>query len=91
MDGYDEDFVDMEEPGHFTFKGKGIGSFQFGSMQGEMDCRIDASRVEFTWSGFCEGDEVSGRGFAEIVSGELCGRLYVHLGDDYNFRAIKQK
>lgn len=91
MSGWDQDYVDMEAPGHFTFKTPNSGSFQFGLVQAEMDCRMDRQcRVEFTWSGFDEGDETNGRGHAEIVDGELRGHLYIHLGDDSAFRAVRQ-
>ncbi len=91
MDGWDQDYVDMEVPGHFTFEKKGIGNFQFGMVQGQIDYRLVANRVDFTWFGFDEGDEISGRGVAEIVQEELHGHLYIHMGDDSAFRAIKQK
>ena len=87
------DYVDMEVPGHITFGASRSGSFQFGLVQGQMDCRIDRHhdhRIEFTWHGFDEGDELSGRGHAEIVDGELQGHLYIHLGDDSAFRAVRQ-
>jgi hypothetical protein len=90
MDVWDQDYVDMEVPGHFTFEINGIGDFQFGLVQGQMDYRINGNRVEFTWNGFDEGDEMSGRGFAEIVQNELHGHIYIHLGDDSAFRAVKQ-
>ena len=91
MSGWDHDYVDMERPGHFTFTTARRGSFQFGLVQAEMDFRIGAhKRIEFTWNGFDEGDELNGRGHAEIVDGELRGHLYVHLGDDSAFRAIRQ-
>lgn len=91
MAGWDQDYVDMEVPGHFTFEKNSTGNFQFGLVQGQMDCRINGNRVEFTWSGFDEGDEMSGHGFAEIMQEELRGHIYIHLGDDSAFRAIKQK
>ncbi|OGB27755.1 MAG: hypothetical protein A3I66_07810 [Burkholderiales bacterium RIFCSPLOWO2_02_FULL_57_36] len=90
MDVWGQDYVDMEVPGHFTFGKNGIGDFQFGLVQGQMDYRIDGKRVEFSWDGMDECDEVSGRGFAEIVENELRGRIYIHLGDDSAFRAVKQ-
>lgn len=93
MSGWDQDYVDMEVPGHITFETARSGSFQFGLVQGEMDCHIDRrqdQRIEFTWQGFDEGDELAGRGHAEIVDGELHGHLYIHLGDDSAFRAIRQ-
>lgn len=93
MSGWDQDYVDMEVPGNISFGTGHSGSFQFGLVQAQMDCRINklrTSRIEFTWHGFDEGDEVTGRGHAEIVDGELQGHLYIHLGDDSAFRAIRQ-
>lgn len=91
METWDQDYVDMEVPGHITFGKNHIGNFQFGLMQGEMDYRVNANRVEFTWGGFDEGDEISGRGFAEIENDELRGHFYIHLGDESPFRAIVEK
>lgn len=49
MSGWDQDYVDMEAPGRFTFKTSKSGSFQFGLIQAEMDCRIARQqRIEFT-------------------------------------------
>lgn len=93
MSGWDQDYVDMEVLGHITFATGQSGSFQFGLMQGEMDCRIDRRldpRIEFSWQGFAEGDELAGRGHAEIVDGELHGHMFIHQGDDSAFRAIRQ-
>ena len=93
MSDWDQDYVNMEVPGHFTF-GKGhSGSFQFGMVQGQMDCRIDgrqSQRIAFTWHGFDEGDELTGRRHAEIVDGELRGHVYIHLGDDSAFQAVRR-
>ena len=94
MSNWDQDFVDLEVPGHFTFEANRMGSFQFGLVQGEMDCRFDGKppgRVEFTWSGNDECDEASGRGHAAIVNGELHGHIQFHLGDDSEFRAVRQE
>jgi len=91
MSGWDQDYVDMETPGHFTFKSARSGSFQFGLVLAQMDCRMDRQRrIDFTWSGFDEGDELNSRGYAEIVDDELQGHLYVHRGDDSAFRAVRQ-
>ncbi|MDR3451864.1 MAG: hypothetical protein P4L96_03535 [Rhodoferax sp.] len=64
MSGWDQDYVDMDVPGHITFENTQSGSFQFGMVQGQMDCRLDkrqSQRVEFTWNGFDEGDELAGQ------------------------------
>ncbi len=91
MSGWDQDYVDMEVPGHITFEIGHSGSFQFGLVQGQIDYRIDRrhDHIEFTWDGFDEGDELAGRGDAEIVDGELHGHLFIHLGDDSAFRAVR--
>jgi hypothetical protein len=89
MEMWDQDFVDMEVPGHFPFESEGRGNFQFGLVQGDMDCRVGGGRVEFSWSGNDEMDEASGRGHARIEQGELVGRIFFHQGDDSGFRAIK--
>lgn len=93
MSNWDQDYVDMEVPAHVTFETGRAGSFQFGLVQGHMDCRFDrqhAQRIEFTWDGFDENDEMTGRGHAEIVDGELRGHLFIHQGDDSAFRAVRQ-
>jgi hypothetical protein len=93
MSDWDQDYVNMDVPGHVTFGAGRSGSFQFGMVQAQMDCRLaDTSdrHIEFTWHGFDEGDELTGRGHAEIMDGELHGHLYIHLGDDSAFRATRQ-
>ncbi len=34
MEAWDQEYVNMEVPGHFTFKKDGTGHFQFGLVQG---------------------------------------------------------
>ncbi len=91
MAQWDRDYIDMVVPGHFTFERGGHGSFQFGVVDGGLDCRLVSSsegpRVEFTWEGFSEMDQVSGRGWATLRNGEIVGHLYFHAGDDSSFRA----
>jgi hypothetical protein len=94
MSGWDQDYGDMEVPGHITFANGRAGSFQFGLLQAQMDYSVRTGakprRIDFTWHGFDEGDELTGRGYAEIVDGKLNGHLYIHLGDDSAFRAVRQ-
>lgn len=99
METWDQEFVDMEVAGHFTFQRKDLGSFQFGLVQGEMDWRIesrdDEIRLAFSWAGGDDCDPSSGRGWARIENGELHGRIFIHLGfihlgDESGFRAVKQ-
>ncbi len=91
MELWDRDFIDMEVPGHITFQKDGLGLFQFGAVQGEIDHRLEKinglERLEFTWAGQDENDPVCGRGWTVIVDKELQGRLYFHMGNDSGFKA----
>jgi hypothetical protein len=95
MEVWDQEFVNMDVPGHFTFEKDGLGFFQFGMVQGELDCRVETgdrgARIEFSWEGQDETDPGSGRGWAVIENEELCGRIFIHLGDDSAFRAQKAR
>jgi len=52
MEAWDQEYVNMEVPGHFTFKKGGVGNFHFGLVGGEIDYRIEREkkkeRIEFT-------------------------------------------
>src|SRR2546430_995121 len=93
MEQWDRDYIDLVVPGHITFEKDDEGSFQFGVVEGWLDCRIEhaqgVERVEFSWQGTSEMDSVCGRGWATIRDGELHGRLYIHGSDDSSFRAQK--
>lgn len=92
MANWDQDYVEMEGPGRISFGPGRAGSFQFGLVQGQMDCKPAErqERVDFTWHGFDEGTEHMGRGYARIVGGELQGHLHFHLDDDSAFRAVRE-
>lgn len=44
MSDWDQDYVDMNLPGHFTFGLGRSGNFQFEMVQGQMDCKADKRR-----------------------------------------------
>jgi len=72
---WDQDFVDAEVPGYFEFRKDGLGDFQFGYVQGQIDWR-DAERdgqpaVEFTFEGMDEMTPNSGRDWAIIEDDPL--------------------
>jgi uncharacterized protein YndB with AHSA1/START domain len=95
MEQWDQDFIDLVVPGYINFETGGDGSFQFGAVEGEIDCRIEkvgnVERLEFTWPGYDESDPVCGRGWVVMEGNELRGRLYFHLGDDSGFKAKRGK
>ena len=95
MEMWDQDFIDLEIEGHFTFEKDELGSFQFGLVQGQLDYRIEdidgLERLEFSWEGSDENDPASGRGWV-IIEGDLInGKIYFHLGDSSWFKAKKSK
>jgi hypothetical protein len=62
----------------------GQGSFRFIAVVGFIDARRavldDHPAVEFSWDGVDEGDQVSGRGWAQLEAhGSLRGHLFIHL------------
>ena len=52
MEQWDRDYIDMVVPGYIAFEKDNLGHFQFGTVQGELDCPVEAqgaaSRVEFS-------------------------------------------
>ena len=93
MEHWDSDYIDLVVPGHITIEKDDLGEFQFGTVRGQLDCRVekhgDQVRMEFSWQGRSEMDPACGRGWTTIKDGELYGRLYIHLEDDSWFRAVK--
>ena len=92
MELWDANFIDLVEEGNITLMKNGLGHFAFGAVSAELDYQIEKSgnKIEFTWSGSDEGDQVSGRGSAEIKGEKMIGRLHFHLGDNSAFEAIRK-
>lgn len=94
MEVWDADYFDMEVPAHITIRNGLTGEFQFGLVQGDLDGRVNAAngvvRLEFSWSGFDENDPMTGRGWMEVDGDQAVGRIFIHLGDDSAFTAIRQ-
>jgi hypothetical protein len=92
MDLWEQDAIDLAQPGFIEFRAGGSGQLGFVAVQGEIDWR-PAERsgrpaAEFTWAGADEGDEVSGHGWAVLAEdGSLSGHLFFHLGDDSGYQA----
>jgi hypothetical protein len=95
MEQWDQDYIDLVVPGYFSFRKDNLREFQFGTVYGHIDYRIepyqDTERLEFSWEGKDEMDPVSGRGWAMIEDGQLQGRLYFHEGDESGFVAQKER
>lgn len=86
----DDDYLNLVEPAHITFKGASDGEIVFGALKGWLDVRYGsrdgAACAEFSWEGQDEGDPVCGRGWAIFgTAGRLVGHIYIHSGDDSGF------
>jgi len=95
MDQWDQEYVDEEVEGFIEFEPKGLGSFQFGYVQGQTDYRATTrdgkSAVEFSWEGGdgADGTPLSGRGWAVVEGDQLKGMICIHLGDESEFKATR--
>ena len=90
MDSWGNDFLDLVEEAHLTFKGKADGEIVFGALKGFLDVRYGsrdgAACAEFSWEGSDENDPARGRGWAVIdPAGRLVGRFFIHNGNDSGF------
>lgn len=95
MEVWDADYFDMEAPAHITIRDDLTGAFQFGLVQGDIDARVGVvdgvARVEFSWSGVDENDPVNGRGWLDVAGDQAQGRIFIHLGDDSAFTAVRAR
>lgn len=96
MTEWDEDYLNAEVEAYIEFGKKGIGSFQFGYVHGEIDYELTERdgnpAVEFSWDGVDGGDftPISGRGWAVMEEDQLQGMICIHLGDKSGFVATKK-
>lgn len=93
MSTWDEDYLNEEVQAFIEFDDKGGGSFQFGYVKGQIDCRT-ASRegrptVEFSWEGGdgADGTPLTGRGWAILQENGLHGMIFIHQRDESEFEA----
>lgn len=92
MEMWDRNFIDLVERGNFTFKLNDSGSFAFGAVSGNMDCKIANEQLDFTFEGEDECDSTSGRGYVKLTKeGKLSGQIYFHQGDNSGFTAIRNE
>lgn len=91
MEQWDQEFGDLVSPGHIRFTCDGRGELHFGAVDVTLDWRVKATgnRVDFTFEGFDEGDEVSGSGWAELSGKKLSGSIAFDAGDESGFVAEK--
>lgn len=96
MTEWDEDYLDEEVEAYIDFGSNGLGSFQFGYVQGDIDYRTTERDgkpvVEFSWEGgdAADGTPLTGRGWAVPDGGKLSGMFFIHRGDESGFEARKE-
>lgn len=71
MECWDREYIDLVVPGHITFAKDNLGSFQFGTVQGWLDCRRDSSGGESALSSLGRDRTTMTR---VVVEGGLCSR-----------------
>lgn len=91
---WDLDALDLVVPAHIRFDRNGLGEMQLIAIGASIDYRVakgsDGPIVDFSWSGFDEGDPTSGRGSARVDGDTMRGRLFIHQGDDSVFVARRE-
>ena len=93
MGNWDQDYVNIEEPGYIGFDKKDSGKLHFGLITAEIDYRIvddsNEDKIEFTFAGVDEFDNICGRGtvYYQTNLSQLIGKLFIHFGDESTFAA----
>jgi hypothetical protein len=90
MEGWGQDYVDAEVPGHITFDDQGRGEFQFGYVCGGFYWTEKDSHFDSKWNGNDEMDEAFGEIYGEIEDNELRGTIEFFNGDESDFRAVRE-
>ncbi len=92
MEQWDQEFIDLVEPGFISFQKGGRGEMRFGAVSLELDWECnEAGKAEFTFTGFDEMDETSGEGWAAPAQERLVGHFKFHQGDKSGFIAERWK
>ena len=90
MDVWDDEFLELVEQAHLTFKGAADGEIAFGALKGFLDvrygARAGAACAEFSWEGHDDDHPASGRGWVIIgTAGRLVGHFFIHNAEDAGF------
>lgn len=90
MEQWDQEFIDLDGPGFIAFSNNGQGEMKFGAVSLTLDWEANHERrVEFSFEGFDEMDEVSGFGWAELREDLLIGEIRFHQGERSGFKASR--
>ena len=90
-DLWDRDYLDLCGPAAIVIGAEGRGEITFGAMQATLDIEYSRSSIGFAWTGFDEGDEISGEGTAELLDdGFIEIEFEYHNGDDAVLKAKRE-
>ena len=92
LQGFDSEYMDLCGPAKIKFSSRGTGAMNFGAVEMELDCKMDAADenvLHFSFEGGDEGDPICGRGYCLIDGDKMVGRIFRHFGDEFAFRAQK--
>jgi hypothetical protein len=87
-DLWDRDYLDLIDPAYIRIDDDGHGEFAFGAVNATMEPEYGRIIVFFRWTGFDEGDEITGSGSAELQDdGTLEIEISFDNGDDATLKA----
>ena len=90
-----KDELDQFDPAIIEFKRGGEGAFNFLAVEAEIDWDTDEpedyGRIDFIWTGFDDGTEEFGRGWAVCDGQELNGEIIFFKGDRFRILAHEMK
>jgi len=82
-DLWDRGYLDLVQPAYLQIGNDGWAEFAFGAVNATAELEYGRCIVFFRWSGFDEGDEISGDGSAELQdNGSIEIALSFYNGDD---------
>jgi len=94
MDVWSEDSIDQFVQAEIDFEANGLDGIRFIAVEGDLDCRVGERSghlaVEWSWVGWDDGDDASGRGWCILHDDDTPeGMIGFHLGDDSGFHAVR--
>ena len=90
-DLWGRDYFDLAGPAYFRVGSDGWAEFAFGAVEATAEIEYGRTIVLLRWSGFDEGDQISGSGSAELQDdGSLEIELSFDNGDDVVLTAHRQ-
>ncbi len=93
LEGFDSEYVNLCGPAVIKISPGGIGEMNFGAVEMVLDCKMDDLNeqvLRFSFEGGDEGNPISGRGYSLGEDREITGRIFLHCGDEFGFKAKKR-